>query len=91
MLASGELQDDTILPNTVAYLSLCGDIGGSYLADDVLSDTPRLLSMRKLIAFARRYRWFAKLVGLGTPQLLADMEGGVRALGHAVRQERLRE
>lgn len=90
-LASGELQDDTILPNTVAYLSLCGDIGGSYLADDVLSDTPRLLSMRKLIAFARRHRWFAKLVGLGTPQLLADMEGGVRALGHAVRQERLRE
>jgi hypothetical protein len=28
---------------------------------------------------------------MGTPQLLADMEGGVRALGHEVRQARIAE
>lgn len=90
-LGSGELRDDAILSNTLAFLGLCGDIGGSYLADDVLSPDPQLLSIQKVIAFCRRHPFVAKLAGLGTPQLLADMEGGVRALGHEVRQGRLRE
>lgn len=88
---AGTLRDDGILASTVAFLGLCGDIGGSYLADDVMHDTPAFFSMRKLIAFAARHPFFARLVGLGTPQLLSDMEGGVRSLGHAVRQARVRE
>lgn len=90
-LASGELRDDAILSNTLAFLGLCGDIGGSYLADDVLGPDPQLLSIHKVIEFCRRHRFIARLAGLGTPQLLADMEGGVRALGHEVRQGRMRE
>jgi hypothetical protein len=90
-MQSGELRDDALLSATVAFLGLCGDIGGSYLADDVMHDAPRLLSMRKLIGFASRHPFIAKLVGLGTPQLLADMEGGVRSLGHEVRQARIGE
>lgn len=90
-LNSGEFQDDAILPSTLAFVGLCGDIGGSYLADDVLSDDPQLLSISKVISFCRKYPLIGKLAGLGTPQLLDDMEGGVRALGHEVRQGRMRD
>lgn len=90
-LNAGEFRDEGLLANTLAFVGLCGDIGGSYLADDVMADDPQLLSIRKLVAFCRRHRFIAKLVGLGTPQLLEDMESGVRALGHEVRQGRLRE
>ena len=88
---TGTLRDEALLSATVAFLGLCGDIGGSYLADDVMHDAPALFSMRKLIAFAGRHPFLAKLMGLGTPQLLSDMEGGVRCLGHAVRQARIGE
>lgn len=87
----GELPGQALLSRTAAFVGMCGDIGGSYLADDVLHETPRFFSMRRLIAFCARHPLIAKLVGLGTPQLLADMEGGVQALGHTVRQARLRE
>lgn len=90
-LNAGEFRDEGLLANTLAFVGLCGDIGGSYLADDVMADDPQLLSIRKLVAFCRHHRFIAKLVGLGTPQLLEDMESGVRALGHEVRQGRLRE
>ncbi|TDU31061.1 hypothetical protein DFR24_0419 [Panacagrimonas perspica] len=88
---SGALPGRELLSRTVAFVGMCGDIGGSYLADDVMHETPRFFSMRRLIAFCARHPLIAKLVGLGTPQLLADMEGGVQALGHEVRQTRLRE
>jgi hypothetical protein len=88
---SGEFRDDAILSSTCAFLGLCGDIGGSYLADDVLGANPQLISIRKVINFARRHPFIARFIGLGTPQLLADMEDGVRALGHEVRQSRLRD
>lgn len=87
----GELREDRILAATVGFLALCGDVGGSYLADDVMSEAPRFFSMRKLVAWSRRHHLLGKLVGLGTPQLLDDMEGGVQALGHAVRQARIAE
>ena len=90
-LNTGAHRDDALLSSTLAFIGLCGDIGGSYLADDVLSEDPQLLSIRKLIEFCRRHPFIGKLAGLGTPQLLADMEGGVRALGHEVRQGRMRE
>lgn len=90
-LNAGTFQDSRLLPATLGFVSLCGDIGGSYLADDVMSDAPQLLSIPRLVAFCRRHRWIGKLLGLGTEQLLADMEGGVRALGHAVRQARIRD
>lgn len=88
---AGELRDDAILANTLAFLGLCGDIGGSYLADDVLCDTPKLLNLKKALAFCQRHPFIAKLAGLGTEQLMADIEDGVRSLGHVVRQARLRE
>lgn len=89
-LNAGEFSDTNLLANTLGFLSLCGDVGGSYLADDVLRPDPQLLSIRKVIAFCRRHPLLAKLAGLGTPQLLADMEDGVRSLGHEVRQSRMR-
>lgn len=80
-----------ILENTIGFLGLCGDIGGSYLADDVLGDKSALVSIKKFIAFCSRHKWAAKLAGLGTPQLLADMLGGVTALGHAQRQAQIQQ
>ena len=90
-LNKGAFKDEFILKNTRGFLSMCGDIGGSYLADDVLKPDAQLLQMQKLIAFCRRHRWIGKLLGLGTDQQLDDMEGGVRSLGHAERQASLRE
>ena len=90
-LNSGVFQDEFILRATRGFLGLCGDIGGSYLADDCIGESSQLVSMDKLVAFARRHPWFGKLVGLGTSQLCDDMVHGVGALGHAVRQERARD
>lgn len=90
-LHAGRFADEFILNNTAGFLGLCGDIGGSYLADDVLSDQPKLLSIRKVIEFCRRHPFIGKLAGLGTEQLLADMEDGVRSLGHEERQARARD
>lgn len=88
---AGELRDDAVLPATQAFVGLCGDIGGSYLADDVLRPDAQLIQIQKVIEFCRRHPFIARLAGLGTPQLLADMEAGVRSLGHEVRQARLRD
>lgn len=90
-LNAGHLKDEFILKNTLGFLGLCGDIGGSYLADDVLKPDAQLLNIPKLVAFCRRHRWIGKLLGLGTDQLLDDMEGGVRSLGHEDRQAHIRE
>lgn len=90
-LHAGCYADQFILPNTVGFLGLCGDIGGSYLADDVLSPNPKLLSIHKVIEFCRRHPFIGKLAGLGTEQLLADMADGVRSLAHEERQSRMRE
>lgn len=88
-LNSGRWNDDFLLASTAGFLGLSGDIGGAYLADDICSDEPQFVSLEKLLAFARRHRWFAKLAGVGTPQLLADIEEGAESLGHATRQLRL--
>ena len=90
-LNAGEFKDDFILENTLGFLGLCGAIGGSHLADDVLKPDAQLLQMHKLIDFCRRHRWIGKLLGLGTDQQLDDMEGGVRSLGHDERQASMRE
>lgn len=89
-LNAGRFADDYILDNTVGFLGLCGDIGGSYLADEVMKPDSRFLSIPRLVAFCRRHPWIGRLVGLGTPQLLDDMEDGVRSLGHEERQARMR-
>ncbi|MGB1581650.1 MAG: hypothetical protein ACPHER_09100, partial [Nevskiales bacterium] len=85
-LNSGQYADDFILKNTAGFLSLCGDIGGAYLADDLLSDKPKLVNFPKLLAFARKHPLFAKLVGLGSQQLQDDAIEGIRSLGRPVRQ-----
>lgn len=90
-LNAGLFADDFILRNTTGFLGLCGDIGGSYLADDCLGAEARLLQIQKVVAFSRRHPWIGRLLGLGTPQLCDDMEFGVRALGHEVRQARAAE
>ena len=89
-LNAGRYADEFILRNTLGFLGLCGDIGGSYLADDALEPEAKLVSIEKVIAFCRRHRFIGKLAGLGTEQLLDDMAGGVRSLAHQERQERLR-
>lgn len=90
-LNSGHYADEFLLQSSAGFLGLCGDIGGAYLADDVLSDTPQLVNFRKLLAFAQRHPLVAKLVGLGSAQLQADALEGVRSLGHEVRQVRMAE
>lgn len=90
-LNTGQHQDDFLLDNTLGFLALCGDVGGSYLADDLLKDDAKLVNIHKVIKLARRYPLFAKLVGLGTEQLLNDMEGGIRSVGHPVRQAHMAE
>jgi hypothetical protein len=90
-LNARRFKDEFILKNTRGFLGLCGDIGGSYLADDTLKPDAQLVNIPKLVAFCRRHRWIGKLAGLGTDQLLDDMEGGVRSLGHEERQARIRE
>ena len=90
-LNAGRYPDEFILKNTVGFLGLCGDIGGSYLADDVLQPDGKLLSIHKVIDFCRRHPFIGKLAGLGTEQLLADMADGVRSLAHEERQSRMRD
>lgn len=87
----GRYADSFILKNTRGFVGLCGDIGGSYLADDVLSQKPKLFSIHKVIDFCRRHPFIGKLAGLGTEQLLADMADGMRSLGHEERQARMRD
>ena len=90
-LARGTLDAGGVLQASRAFLALCGDIGGSYLADDVMAEQPQFLSMQKVVAFAERHPLLARLMGLGTPQLRADMLEGVRSLGHAARQTAITE
>lgn len=85
-LNQGALDAGGVLESTRAFLALAGDVGGAYLADDVISDAPAFISIRKVIEFANRHPIVARLIGLGTKQLREDMWDGVRSLGHAVRQ-----
>ena len=85
-LKAGRYADKFLLGAVRGMLSLSGDVGGSYLADDVLRPEAQLVNIHKVIVFCQRHRWAAKLAGLGTEQLMADMEGGVRSLGHEERQ-----
>jgi len=90
-LHAGRFADSFILKNTRGFLGLCGDIGGSYLADDVLSPKPKLFSIHTVINFCGRHPLIGKLAGLGTEQLRADMADGVRSLAHEERQTRMRD
>ena len=89
-LNTGQFADEFILASTLGFLGLCGDIGGSYLADDVLRPDARLLNIHRTVEFCRRHRWIGRLAGLGTQQLLDDMVSGVESLGHAERQAAIR-
>lgn len=93
-LNSGALTDDFVLENTAGFLGLCGDIGGSYLADDVTSDNPQFANVRKIVDFFKRHPglqkgFVGKLAGVYTDQLLDDLFDGARGLGHTVRQQRM--
>lgn len=88
-LNSGRYADEFLLACSAGFLGLCGDIGGAYLADDLLQADARLFHFEKLLNFARRHPLIARLVGLGTPQLQADALDGIRSLGHTVRQSRM--
>lgn len=86
-LNSGQFADTFILRNTLGFVGLCGDIGGSHLADDLLQPNSTLFNIHKAVAFCRKHPVIAKLVGLGTPQLMEDIIGGVESLGHERRQQ----
>jgi len=88
-LHAGRFADSFILKNTRGFLGLCGDIGGSHLADDVLRPDAKLLNIHKVIDFCRRHPLIGKLAGLGTQQLRDDMADGVRSLAHEERQSRM--
>ena len=96
-LNSGAISGDTfVLKNTAGFLGLCGDIGGAYLADDVLSEKPQFASVAKIVDFFKRHPRLqkgilGKLAGVYTDQLLADLPEGAASLGHAVRQARMAE
>lgn len=90
-LNSKRFDDEFILQNTSAFIALCGAIGGSYLADDVLSDKPKLLSIPKLVERSRKIPGLGALVGLPTDQFKDDMVDGVRSLTRQERAERLEQ
>ncbi len=90
-LQSGALDGGGVLAATRAFVALCGDIGGSYLADDAVSSTPTIMSVDKAIAFAARHPILARFIGLDTEQRRADLPNGARSLGHAVRQEAIQQ
>jgi hypothetical protein len=89
-LNTGQFRDEFILSSTLGFLGLCGDIGGSYLADDALKPDAKFLNLDRAVEFCRRHRWIAKLAGLGTEQLMNDIVGGVESLGHSGRQAAIR-
>lgn len=90
-LNSGRFEDQFLLQATAGFFGLCGDIGGAYLADDVIRPDATFISIQKVIDLARRNRLVAAIAGLGTKQLQDDMFDGVKSLGHAERQAHLRE
>lgn len=83
----GRFADEFILKNTRGFLGLCGAVGGSYLADDLMRPTSKLLYVPKLVDFCRRHPFIGKLLGLPDKQFQDDMEGGVVSL---TREERAR-
>jgi pimeloyl-ACP methyl ester carboxylesterase len=89
-LNSKRFEDCFIVQNTSAFLALCGAIGGSYLADDALSQSPQILSVSKLVERTRKVPYLGKWVGLPTDQFKDDMVGGVRSLTRAERAARMK-
>jgi len=77
-----------LLPNTRAFLSINGDIGGSYLADALVNPGARF-NVQKLVSLARRFHPLGLPLGLKTDQERDDMVGGVRSLAHPERQAHL--
>jgi hypothetical protein len=90
MLNQNKFSDNFILKNTLAFLSLCGDIGGSYLADNILSHDSKY-NIHKAMNWARRSKLLAKIFGLNTKQDMEDIMGGVESLGHKKRQDVLQK
>ncbi len=88
-LNTGRFKDDFLLKNTLGFLAMCGAIGGSYLADDVMKPTSKLVFIPKLVALCRKYPLLSKIVGLPTRQFQDDMEDGVRSLTREERQIRM--
>lgn len=90
-IQAGAWKDEFILPSALGFLGLCGDIGGSYLADDMLRSDAKLFNVSKLVDFCRRHRRLGKIAGLHTERQMDDMVGGVRSLGHEDRQRKMKE
>jgi hypothetical protein len=85
----GDFKDDFILKNTISFLSINGDIGGSYLADAVLKEDA-LVNMQKYVEASKKFHPLGLLMGLKTDVERADLVGGVRSLAHPERQERMK-
>lgn len=90
-LNSKRFADEFIVKNTSAFIALCGAIGGSYLADDVLSDSPKIVSIPKLVERSRKIPGLGALVGLPNDQFKDDMVGGVQSLTRAERAARMEQ
>jgi len=89
-LNSGAFEDSFILENTIAFLSINGDIEGSYLADAVLKEDA-LFNMQKYVKLSEKFNPLGLLMGLKTDQERKDLVGGVQSLAHPERIERLNE
>lgn len=89
-LHRGDYQDDFILNKTIGLVSMCGDIGGSYLADYVASEHSKY-NIHKTLRLAQKYKLLGKVIGLKTEQDYEDILEGVESLGHKKRQETLQE
>lgn len=84
-----ETKDDFILANTVGFLSLCGDIGGSHLADYVVDKNSKY-NIYKALDLAKKYKILAAIFGLKTEQDKEDILGGAISLGHEERQKSIK-
>ncbi len=82
---AGRLRDSYILDNTIALLTINGDIGGSYLAD-VVAHPETTVNAQMAVDLVRRFPLLGGPLGIGDPQAREDLVEGIKSLGHDVRQ-----
>ncbi len=87
-LNTGRFEDPFLLPATEGVLTINGAVGGSYLAD-AIADPEALVNVQKAVGLTRSFSALGSVLGIRTEQDREDVVGGIRSLGHAVRQERL--
>ena len=87
-MQAGIFADTFILENTLAFLSINGNVQGSYLADAVMDSKARF-NIQKFTKLANKFPPVGMLAGYKNAEERDDLPRGVEALTHAYCQNRL--